>query len=682
MTAWTIPSFAEWAVPGYTEERLLGHGVSGRVVAAVNESTGQRVAIKYLEPDLVRDPDFLHAVRHAAGGLGPLDAAHVVRVFDVVEEPGQGVAIVMELIDGVSLRELIARRGAVSSEAALVVLQDTLLGLAAAHSRRIPHRDVKPENLLIDTGGWGTLTDFGVAAKVDKQLPAGGTPAYLAPELWNGAPNVPASDIYAATAMFGESLAGRPVFSGRLGQLRHEHESGPVPLEDFDPPLRDVLAWGLAKQPADRPRSARAFLTELEGRAADAYGPQWEERGRGDLAERVTAVLPLLAGGGGSSVTATRLARRKVLAFASVAAVGVVALVVVAAVALSGKSGDAELSSSSVAAIAAQVTVTPPVVASNCTTAAAFTYQGTVTATEQGTMTYQWVYSSGKSGPVRTMDFATPGDQTVSGGTVTAAKAGSGWAEIKVLSPFQKTSNKATYKLLCGAASGDVDLSAAVQPAAQTVASCAAAPPSLTAAGSITSKKAGTVSYYWALSDGQDSAVGTLTFTAPGTKAAAPLTFAPAALPASGEAILVVTKPATATSSPAPYRVSCTATPTVVTSAATHAATQPAGKSPAAAPAGTSKSAAPGTSTATTPTATISTTPPATATSTAPAPPTTTAPVTPTTSAPVTPTTTAPVTPTTTAPVTPTTTAPVTPTTSAPGTPTTSAPGTPTTSGS
>ena len=63
MSAWTIPSYAEWAVPGYTEERLLGHGVSGRVVAAVNDATGQRVAIKYFDASLVSDPEFLRGFR-------------------------------------------------------------------------------------------------------------------------------------------------------------------------------------------------------------------------------------------------------------------------------------------------------------------------------------------------------------------------------------------------------------------------------------------------------------------------------------------------------------------------------------------------------------------------------------------------------------------------------------------
>ena len=69
MTAWTVPSYAEWAVPGYTEERLLGHGVSGRVVAAVNDATGQRVAIKYFNENLVRDTEFLGELRSEAERL-------------------------------------------------------------------------------------------------------------------------------------------------------------------------------------------------------------------------------------------------------------------------------------------------------------------------------------------------------------------------------------------------------------------------------------------------------------------------------------------------------------------------------------------------------------------------------------------------------------------------------------
>jgi serine/threonine-protein kinase len=635
MTAWTIPSYAEWAVPGYTEERLLGHGVSGRVVAAVNDATGQRVAIKYFDARLVNDTEFLQGFRSEAERLRSLDASHMVRLFHYVEEPGQGAAIVMELVDGVSLREVIARRGPLSAVAALLVLKDSLLGLAAAHSRRIPHRDLKPDNVLIDAGGWCTLTDFGVAVRADKQMPAPGSPAYMAPELWHGAPSVPATDMYAATAVFYESVTGKPPFSGRPGQLRHQHESAPVPVDGLDQPLQDLIAWGMAKNPADRPRNARSFLNELEGRAGAEYGPSWEAEGRRELAERAAALLPLLAGAGGGSRTATRRARRKVLTFVSVAAAAIIVLGGVGAVALSRKSDNVQLSSSSAAAFAAQVTVTPPVAASKCTTATTFTYSGTVTATEPGTLSYQWLYSSGKQGPAQTLSFTAAGDQQVSGGTVKASKAGTGWAEIKVISPAAKTSNRATYKLLCSTGNSQIAASASVQPAAQTVSSCAAAAPTLTGTGSITSKKAGKVSYYWALGNGQNSAASTVTFTAPGTKTVAPLAITPPALPASGEAVLVVTSPVAAASSPAAYSVSCQAAATVTTP--TQATAPTSAKSTA------KSTASPGKTTAA-PTPTHTTASP-TSTATRPAPtPTTASPTpTPTTASPTpTPTTASP----------------------------------------
>ena len=637
MSAWTIPSYAEWAVPGYTEDRLLGYGVSGRVVAAVNDATGQRVAIKYFDASLVSHPEFLRGFRSEAERLKSLDAAHMVRLFDYVEQPGQGAAIVMELVDGVSLRQVIARRGPLSAVAALVVLKDSLLGLAAAHSRRVPHRDFKPDNVLIDGGGWCTLTDFGVAVRADKQIPAPGTPAYMAPELWHGAPSVPATDMYAATAVFFESVRGKPPFSGRLGQLRHQHESAPVPRDGLDEALRDLVAWGMAKNPADRPRNTRSFVSELGARAVTAYGPSWEDDGRRELAERATALLPLLAGGGGDSATATRLARRKVLTFVAVAAAAIVVVGSVAAVALSRKSDNVQLSSASTDAFAAQVTVTPPVSASRCTTATAFTYSGTVTATEQGTLSYQWLYSSGKPGPVQTLSFTAAGSQHVSGGTVKASKAGSGWAEIKMLSPAANTSNKATYKLLCTTANSEIALSASVQPAVQTVSSCAATAPSLTATGSITSKKAGTVSYYWALADGQNSAASTVTFTTPGTKTVAPLAITPPALPASGDAVLVVTSPVAAASSPAAYTVSCSV-PAIATAPLSAHATSPSPARSSAKP-----SAGPGKTTATP-------TPTATATKASPTPTATTPTPTPTTATPTpTPTTPTP-TPTTSTP--------------------------------
>jgi hypothetical protein len=286
------------------------------------------------------------------------------------------------------------------------------------------------------------------------------------------------------------------------------------------------------------------------------------------------------------------------------------------------------------------------VAASTCAAATTFTYSGMVTATEPGTLSYRWLYSSGKRGPVQTLSFSAAGHRQVSGGTVSARAAGEGWAEIQVLSVLEKTSNQATYRLLCSTGNSGLVLSASVRPKAQTVYSCAAAAPSLTAIGSIKSKKAESVSYYWALADGQHSALRTVTLRAAGTKTLAPLTITPSALPASGEAVLVVTKPVAAASKPANYTVSCTAPISVTpTAPALQAAT------PAPAPGRSSAGSSP------IPTLHKTGTPiskPTTAKPTATATQPTTAPTTaaPTTPAPTTPVPTTPV-PTTPVPTTP-----------------------------
>jgi serine/threonine-protein kinase len=636
-------------VPGYTEERLLGHGVSGRVVAAVSDATGQRVAIKYLNENLVRDTELLSELRSEAEQLMSLNAPHMVRVFDFVEQPGEGAAIVMELVDGVSLRQMLARRGPLGVAAALVVLKDTLLALAAAHSHRLPHRDVKPDNVLVDARGWCTLTDFGVAVKANKQMRALGTPEYMAPELWRGAPNVPATDIYAATAVFCESLTGKPPFSGRTARLRDDHESAPVPLDEFDPPLRDLIAWGLAKDPAARPWNAMSLVSELDARAAAAYGPYWEDEGRRELAEREAELLPLLEGGaGGGSARVTRLARRKMLTFVSAAAVAMVVLLGTGAVVLVKMSGDQiQLSSVSADSVDASISVTPPVTVSKCTTPTKFTFTGSISDLETGPISYQWLYSTGKAGPVQTLNFAVAGQQQVSGGTVTTSTAGDGWAQLKVLlNPGTKTSGKAAYSLLCSSANSDITVSAAMKPAALNFSSCSAPHPTLTATGTITSKNAGTVSFYWAMSDGEKTTPVQLTFNGPGTQAANPLTF-PAWVPASGNVVLVVTKPAVAASKPAAYTVTC-------------GVPDPAGATQATAPAATSAAAKPSATpnpTTAAPTATTTSAAPAPTTSSpAPAPTTSSAAPAPTTSSPAPdPTTTTPAPPVPTISVPPTT---------------------------
>ena len=431
------------------------------------------------------------------------------------------------------------------------MLKGSLLGLAAAHTLGIVHRDFKPENILVDTEGNSKLADFGVAIKAGKQAPAAGTPLYMAPEQWHGAPTSPATDVYAATAVFFECLTGKTPFSGKLGAVAEQHDTAAVPVDRVDAPLQGLIARGMAKNPAGRPQSAIAFVAELEAAAAAAFGPDWEERGRRHLAERAAALLALLLRNGGQPwlvwhLVRLDLARRRRPGRAPPEGGehrgdrdrrGRRGRGVATAVTLKERSHQENLNSSSQAAaitpsFKAVANVTPPVAASKCTTPTSFAYTGTLTATAPGTVKYQWVYSSGKPGPVQTVSFTAAGARTVSGETVKTKKAGSGWAELKILSPAALTSNKASYKLLCGASgTGQISASAFVRchraPARARRRRRTSPPPARSRA-----PRRGTVSYYWAQSDGENSAPATLTFTGPGTMAVAPLTIAPPAIPA------------------------------------------------------------------------------------------------------------------------------------------------------
>ena len=291
-----------WDVPGYTGVRALGSGGFGDVVLARHDASGNLVAIKYLHRDLLDDPGFAGMFRDEARMLASLDDPNVVRLYEYVES-ASGAAIVMELIDGVSLREILSRRGKTTAEAALAVLQGSLLGLAAAHARGVVHRDYKPENVLVDGTGASKLTDFGIAARAgDRPMPSG-TAAYSPPEQFSGGPASPAGDVYAAAATFYECLAGHPPFTGDTAEaLLAQHLSEPVPLEPVPGPLRPLVAAGMAKDPRDRPADAAAFVTEIRAVAVSGYGPDWEDRGRSHLGEATLLLAALWPSGAAPAV--------------------------------------------------------------------------------------------------------------------------------------------------------------------------------------------------------------------------------------------------------------------------------------------------------------------------------------------------------------------------------------------
>jgi serine/threonine-protein kinase len=282
----------EWTVPGYTQLKDLGSGGFGRVVLARHHAAGVLVAIKYLRADLLGDAMFAEMFRGEATALASIEDPNVVRLYEYVESP-DGAAIVMELVEGVSLREILAHQGATTAEAALIVLQGSLLGLAAAHQRGVVHRDYKPENVLVDGQGASKLTDFGLAARTgDRPIPAG-TLRYVAPEQIAGAPASPAGDVYAATATFYECLTGHPPFSGEPDDLLRQHSTQPVPLEPLPEPLRPLVATGMAKDPESRPADAASLVTELNTIASRAYGQDWERRGRSHLGEAALLLAAL-----------------------------------------------------------------------------------------------------------------------------------------------------------------------------------------------------------------------------------------------------------------------------------------------------------------------------------------------------------------------------------------------------
>jgi serine/threonine protein kinase len=463
-----------WAVPGYTEERELGHGASARVVAATHDGTGRPVAIKYLAPRLLRDPSFLARFREEVELLASIDVPHVVRLFDYVEEPGVGAAIVMELVDGVSLHEMITRQGATSPESALVVLKGSLLGLAAAHQLGIVHRDYKPENVLVDGAGNSKLTDFGVAVKAGQRAPVGGTPLYMAPEQWNGEPATPATDIYAATAVFFECLTGQTPFSGRLEHLAMQHQTAPIPVGLFDRPLQALIERGLAKDPRDRPAHAVEFVAELNEVADGAYGADWEERGRSELGKRAAALLLLLLGGiagaAGGSFAATLLGGmgRKKKAVITGAALGIFAAIAVTTttLALTGNSSGS-----------------PGAPATNRAADALAT-------------------NSGTGGTPGTGSPAASPSTTVSP-TASPSTTVSPTASPSATSPTTNppTSAPTTNPPTTAPPPPPAITAAAANPAAVT-GTCPAALPSLTVPGTISSNRATTVTYHWARSNG------------------------------------------------------------------------------------------------------------------------------------------------------------------------------------
>jgi eukaryotic-like serine/threonine-protein kinase len=267
---------ADWTVPGYTQLTVLGEGGFGRVVLARHDASARVVAIKYLHS---ADEHSRAQFRHEAAILHRVVSPHVARLYEFVETPA-GAAIVMEAVPGVSLKAILDQHTVLTPEAALAILKGSLLGLAAAHDAGTVHRDYKPGNVLVQPNNQSKLVDFGIALLSGHSGHSGGTPAYMAPEQWQGAPATPATDVYAATCVFFLCITGfRPFPESDTERLRQAHQFAPPPVQHVPPPVQALVARGMAKDVTARPASAAAFVRELEAAAVKGYGKDWEAKG-------------------------------------------------------------------------------------------------------------------------------------------------------------------------------------------------------------------------------------------------------------------------------------------------------------------------------------------------------------------------------------------------------------------
>ncbi len=195
-----------WTVPGYTEVRELGRGASGRVVLSTHEATGMPVAIKYLDDELRADETYLREFRAEARLVAEVDSPNVARLYEYVE-CGAGAAIVMELVNGVSLRAMLREHGPTEPEAALVRPQ----GIAARPRRRSRARCRAPRLQAGERARrrrvQSKLADFGIAVRVGRDGRHRRHAQLHGPGAVGRWPASPATDIYAATATFYECLS-------------------------------------------------------------------------------------------------------------------------------------------------------------------------------------------------------------------------------------------------------------------------------------------------------------------------------------------------------------------------------------------------------------------------------------------------------------------------------------------
>ncbi|GAA1993437.1 Stk1 family PASTA domain-containing Ser/Thr kinase [Catenulispora subtropica] len=262
----------------YRVDSLIARGGMATVYLATDRRLDRTVALKVMHPELARHDEFVSRFIREAKTAAKLTHPNIVAVFDQSADGGH-VYLVMEYVDGQTLRELLADRGRFTPREALEILAPVLSALGAAHRAGMVHRDVKPENVLIAGAGSYAhavkVADFGLArsaaagATVSLAGMIVGTASYLAPEQVKSGVCDARSDVYSAGIVLYELLTGdKPFVADSPIQVayRHVHDTVPTPsasVPGLDPALDALVSRSTAKNPDERPADANVFHAEI-----------------------------------------------------------------------------------------------------------------------------------------------------------------------------------------------------------------------------------------------------------------------------------------------------------------------------------------------------------------------------------------------------------------------------------
>lgn len=261
----------------YEVQDPIGRGGMATIFRAVDLRMGRIVAVKILREMYSSDPKFVTRFQREARAASALQHPNIVQVFDYGQSK-DSYFIVMEFVDGMDLRRYLKKRGMLENDRAVEIAHDVALGLGAAHQRGIVHRDVKPQNIMLNDEGLVKLTDFGIAsmykdAESERLTTTGmtlGTVQYYAPEQAQGEIVKPAADIYALGIVMYEMLTGRTPFEGDTPvavAMKHIQEIPEPPTRynpRITPALERIILRCMEKDPRDRYRDGNTLAQALE----------------------------------------------------------------------------------------------------------------------------------------------------------------------------------------------------------------------------------------------------------------------------------------------------------------------------------------------------------------------------------------------------------------------------------